>query len=129
MGKKDRQLRAYENAPSSYKLDRQTYKLVQWTVREYNKYKAESQGIYKNKVYDTYNSNVEKEAICKTKNMHRLIAINKAFEEIPIEYREMIFEHTVNEIQYKHMDIAHEQTLKKYTNIFMFFAAYYLDEI
>lgn len=129
MDKKDRQLRAYENAPSSYKLDRQTYKLVQWTVRGYNKYKAESQGIYKNKVYDTYNSNVEKEAICKTKNMHRLIAINKAFEEIPIEYREMIFEHTVNEIQYKHMDIAHEQTLKKYTNIFMFFAAYYLDEI
>ena len=127
--KKDAQIRAYEKAPSSYKLDKRTYKVVQYIVRSYPLYKAESRGEVNQRIYDEYKSNVERQVILRNKNRSRMLAIEKAFMELPVEYRQMIFDHVVYQKQYKYIDEAHEQTLKKYTHIFMYFAAYYLDEI
>lgn len=125
------QLRVYNKYPDYYKLDSNLYRRTLYTIKDYYKFIEEKEGNLKNEKdkTDTYSNPVEDEVINKINNNYRIEAVEKAIVNIPSEYRQMVLDHVIHDVTYINMSYVHENTLKKYTQIFIYFTAKELGEI
>lgn len=116
---------------NSFVLNPILYKRTIYTIKDYPRFVSEFHGeiSYPRDCDISHNSPTEEVAINKVNNVYRKEAIERALKQIPKEYQQMVFDHIVYDKTYLELDYAHENTLKKYTQAFVYFVARELGEI
>lgn len=124
------QSKVYNNATNAYKLPENLYRQMIYTIKDYPRYMNEKNGISEIPLNpgDT-KSFVENMAVLRTNNNYRIVAIDKALENIPEDLREEVFAHIVYNKKYIDINYTCENTMKKYVQIFIYFVAKNLGEV
>lgn len=130
--------------PKEYRLDNVTYMRVLWTVRSYPKTREKLNEILesspctfaeytakKGKELETRraflphtngaSNPTEDKVMQREQYQHEIDAIDKALKQIPIEYRQYIFDNVVHKIKYP--DFADKTTWSRWRMRFLYFVA------